>query len=63
MFEEFSEKYDIKIEVRTIGRYMLKNPVYTFGETINAMFEVIEKGEKLIEELDDGEELIAQSSK
>ena len=62
MFEEFKEKYGIKLEVRTIGRYMLKNPVYTFGETMEAMFEVIEKGEKLIEELAEGEELVAQQN-
>ena len=59
MFEEFSEKYDIQLEVRTIGNYMLRNPVYTFGESMNAMFEVIEKGDKLIEELEAIEELPA----
>ena len=59
MFEEFSEKYDIHLEVRTIGNYMLRNPVYTFGESMNAMFEVIEKGDKLIEELEAIEELPA----
>lgn len=57
MFEEFKEKYGINLEVRTIGRYMLKHPVYTFGETIQALFEFIERGEELIEELDKGEEL------
>jgi acyl carrier protein len=62
MFEEFKEKYGIKIEVRTIGKYMLKNPVYTFGETINAMFEVIEKGEALLDELEEGEAQVAQQS-
>jgi len=59
MFEEFSEKYDIQLEVRTIGNYMLRNPVYTFGESMKAMFEVIEKGDKLIEELEAMEELPA----
>jgi acyl carrier protein len=57
MFEEFSEKYDIQLEVRTIGNYILRNPVYTFGESMNAMFEVIEKGDKLIEEMEAIEEL------
>ena len=60
MFEEFKEKYDINLEVRTIGRYMLKNPVYTYGETIEAMFAFIERGEELIEELDKEENLIEQ---
>ena len=50
MIEEFKEKYKIDIEVRTIGRYMLKNPVYTVGETIKAVYEIIERGEDLIKE-------------
>jgi len=54
MIEEFKEKYDINLEVRTIGQYMLKNPIYTVGETIDTMFEIIEKGDDLITEL--GEE-------
>ena len=51
MIEEFKEKYGINLEVRTIGQYMLKNPVYTVGETLNAVFTIIEKGEELIEEM------------
>jgi acyl carrier protein len=49
MVEEFKEKYGINIEVRTIGQYMLDNPVYTVGETVNAVFDIIEKGEELIQ--------------
>lgn len=48
MFEEFKTKYQIDLEVRTIGQYMLNHPVYTFKETVNAIFEIIEKGEDLI---------------
>ena len=55
MFEEFSEKYDIRLEVRTIGNYMLKHPVYTFGDTMNAIFPVVEEGDKLIEEFESGD--------
>ena len=55
MFEEFSEKYDIRLEVRTIGNYMLKHPVYTFGDTMNAIFLVVEEGDKLIEEFESGD--------
>lgn len=51
MIEEFKEKYGIDLEVRTIGQYMLKNPIYTVGETIETMFEIIEKGDDLITEL------------
>lgn len=54
MFEEFSEKYGIQLEVRTIGNYMLKHPVYTFGETMDAIFMVVEKGEELIAQIESG---------
>jgi acyl carrier protein len=60
MIEEFKEKYDIDLEIRTIGMYMLKNPIYTFGETLNAIFEIIEKGEDLIEEIEAGEQSVAR---
>jgi acyl carrier protein len=60
MIEEFKEKYGIDLEVRTIGMYMLKNPIYTVGETLNAVYEIIEKGEDLIEEVGEGESTVAQ---
>jgi acyl carrier protein len=49
MIEEFKEKYEIDLEVRVIGQYMLKNPVYTVGETLDALFEIIERGDELVE--------------
>jgi len=55
MIEEFKAKYHIELEVRTIGQYMLKNPIYTVGETIQAIYTIIEKGEQLLEELNLGE--------
>ncbi len=60
MIEELKEKYGIELEVRTIGQYMLKNPVYTVGETLNAVYEIIEKGEDLIDEIGEGDDLIEQ---
>jgi acyl carrier protein len=54
MIEEFKEQYEIDLEVRTIAQYMLKNPVYTVKETLNAVYEIIEKGEELIEEVEEG---------
>jgi len=59
MIEEFKGKYEIDLEVRTIGMYMLKNPVYTFGETVTAVYEIIEKGEDLIEEIGGGKAAVA----
>ncbi len=48
MFEEFKSKYKIDLEVRTIGQYLLNHPVYTLKDTVNAIFDIIEKGEDLI---------------
>jgi len=55
MIEELKEKYGVDLEVRIIGQYMLKNPIYTVGETLNTIFEIIEKGEDILEELEDEE--------
>ena len=52
MIEEFKAKYGIELEVRTIGQYMLRNPVYTVGDTLKTVFEIIEKGEDLIREME-----------
>lgn len=62
MIEEFKEKYGIDLEVRTIGQYMLKNPIYTVGETLKTVFEIIEKGDELIEELGEKEEIVVQQN-
>lgn len=60
LIEELKEKYQIDLEVRTIGQYMLKNPVFTLGETVNAIFEIIEKGEDLIENFEEQEEKVEE---
>lgn len=58
MIEDFKAKYGINLEVRVIGQYMLKHPVYTVGETLNAMLDIIEKGEELVKELEKGESFV-----
>lgn len=55
MIEELKEKYGVDLEVRIIGQYMLKNPIYTVGETLNTIFEIVEKGEGILEELEEEE--------
>ena len=53
MIEELKERYGIELEVRTIGQYMLKNPIYTVGETLDTLFEIIEKGDEILKELEE----------
>lgn len=60
MIEEFKARYGISLEVRIIGQYMLKHPVYTVGETLNAMYDIIQRGEELIKELEKEEVLVEQ---
>ena len=55
MIEELKKKYGIDLEVRIICQYMLKNPIYTVGETLNTIFEIIEKGEGILEKLEEEE--------
>jgi len=54
MIDEFKTKYQIDLEVRIIGQYMLNKRIATIGETISAIYEIIEKGEALIEQTDEG---------
>jgi acyl carrier protein len=52
MFEEFKGKLGIELEIRTIGQYMLSHPVYTFKEIVLAIYIFVEKGEELIQEME-----------
>jgi len=42
LIEIFKKKYDLDIELKTIGKYSIKNPVRTIGELINMQLLIIE---------------------
>ena len=42
LIEIFKEKYDLNIELKTIGKYSVKNPVRTIGELISMQMLIIE---------------------
>jgi len=42
LIEIFKEKYDLNIELKTIGKYSVKNPVSTIGELIQMQLLIIE---------------------
>ena len=47
LIEIFKEKYDLDIELKTIGKYSVKNPVKTIGELIKMQLLIIEHGNKI----------------
>jgi acyl carrier protein len=42
LIEIFKKKYNLNIELKTIGKYALKHPVKTIGELINMQLLIIE---------------------
>ncbi len=49
LIEEFKKKYRVTIEVRVIGKYFQKHPIQTVGETAQAVYDIVERGESLLE--------------
>ena len=47
LIEDFKKKYDVKVEVAVIGRYLQKHPVYTVAETAQVVYVIVERGESL----------------
>lgn len=48
LVEEFKRKFDVSVEIRVIGLYFQRHPVYTVGEVAKAVCEIVEHGDKLI---------------
>ncbi len=48
MIQDLQEEHDIDLDLRTIGKYIVKNPVKTVGEAIQTMYTIIEKGEEIL---------------
>ena len=42
LIEIFKKKYNLNIELKTIGKYAVKNPVQTIGELIDMQLLIIE---------------------
>lgn len=47
LIEIFKEKYDLDIELKTIGKYSVKNQVKTIGELIEMQLLIIEHGNNI----------------
>lgn len=51
MIDAFKQRHGIDLEVRIIGQFMMKKRIKTVGETLSAIYEIIEKGDELSLEL------------
>jgi acyl carrier protein len=49
LIEIFKKKYNLDIELKTIGKYVVKHPVETIGELIKVTMLMIEHENKIIE--------------
>ncbi|MFO7614880.1 MAG: phosphopantetheine-binding protein [Bacteroidales bacterium] len=49
LIEIFKKKYDLDIELKTVGKYVLKHPVDTIGQLIETQLLMIRHGNKILE--------------
>jgi acyl carrier protein len=48
LVELFKKRYEVNVEVRVIGQYFQQNPIYTVGETAQAVYNIVERGDNLV---------------
>jgi len=49
LIEIFKKKYNLDIELKTIGKYVVKHPVETLGQLIDVTMLMIEHENKIVE--------------
>jgi len=49
LIEIFKKKYSLNIELKTIGKYAVKNPVKTIGELIDMQMLIIEHENNILD--------------
>jgi acyl carrier protein len=49
LIEIFKKKYDLNIELKTIGKYAVKHPVATIGQLIDMQLLIIKHENRLLE--------------
>jgi len=49
LIEIFKKKYNLNIELKTIGKYAVKNPVQTIGELIDMQMLIIEHENSILD--------------
>lgn len=49
LIEIFKKKYNLNIELKTVGKYAVKNPVQTIGELIDMQLLIIEHENNILD--------------
>ena len=49
LIEIFKKKYNLNIELKTIGKYAVKNPIQTIGELIDMQMNIIEHENNILD--------------
>ena len=49
LIEIFKKKYALEIELKTVGKYAIKNPVETIGQLIDMQMLIIEHENQILE--------------
>jgi len=49
LIEIFKKKYNLQIELKTIGKYAVKHPVETIGQLIDMQLLIIEYEDRILE--------------
>lgn len=52
LVEEFKRKFDINLEIRVIGLYFQRHPVYTVAEVSQAVYDIVEHGDELVKKVE-----------
>lgn len=52
LVEEFKKKFDVNVEIRVIGLYFQRHPVYTVGEVAQAVCDIVERSDELIAQVE-----------
>ncbi len=47
LLETFKKKYDLEVELKSIGKYVLKHPADTLGRLITLTELIVEKGDAI----------------
>jgi len=51
LIQEIQADYDLDIELRQIGKYIVKHPVKTVGEAVETLYMFVERGEEMLVEM------------